>query len=186
MNPKIYLVKKNPAASGKDVEWMQMGGKAFYAFLKSPAAKGRYFIRLTDDISYECPEIFIEASYEEYRRWKNEYDAHQYLRAVERDYDTVSADMSTTADSSLIDTVADNGMTVEEKVIKSVELHCLHLFLDQLPEKEKRKVKILFLSEKPMTIRAAAKLLGISKSEMARQKKALLKELRKKLGTNPE
>lgn len=79
MNKKIYLVKKNRNAQGSNTEWIQMNGREFYNFLHSEAGKGRYFIRLTDDISYDEPEIIIEATPELFFKWRREYDRHRYL-----------------------------------------------------------------------------------------------------------
>ena len=186
MNQTIYLVKKDPAATGSKVEWLQLTGREFYSFIHSPEGKNRYFIRLTDDISYECPEIFIEAGYEDYRKWKSEYNAHQYLVEQEEGFETISANAPATGDSSLIDTIADEGASTEDAVVKADELRNLAASFHQLSMKEKKIVRVLFLSRHPMTVREAAAVFGVSKSELARQKKKILKKIAKKLGTNPK
>ena len=40
----IYLRWKNPDCNGIAIEWEEMSGKAFFAFLNSNSSEGRYFI----------------------------------------------------------------------------------------------------------------------------------------------
>ena len=77
MAKAIYLVKKYPDQTGDKIEWMQMSDKRFAEFCRSPESKGRFFIKLTDDIDFECPTIFIEVSQADYLRWRKEYDRHR-------------------------------------------------------------------------------------------------------------
>lgn len=37
---KQYYIKKDPSASGTDIEWIAINGKDFYQLITSPAGKG--------------------------------------------------------------------------------------------------------------------------------------------------
>ena len=71
MSRKIYLVKKDPTCKKENIEWLQPTGREFFKFLASPESKGRYFIRLRDDVSFECDDIFIEANNMTIEQMKN-------------------------------------------------------------------------------------------------------------------
>ena len=62
----IYLRWKNPDCNGKAIEWEEMSGKAFFAFLNSNSSEGRYFIKLNNDICFDANVVFIEATKAQY------------------------------------------------------------------------------------------------------------------------
>lgn len=87
-----YLAWKDANCNGNNIEWLELTGREFYALIKSPAGKGRYFIRLYDDIGFECNEIYIEATLSGYRNWRVDENAHNYLKRINKDYETFSLD----------------------------------------------------------------------------------------------
>ena len=72
---KQYYIKKNPAVSGPDIEWVALNGKEFYQLITSPAGKGRYFI--------DMDEFMIESTEAEYKDWRKERDHSDYLHEQE-------------------------------------------------------------------------------------------------------
>ena len=92
MSKTTYLIKKNPTTRKEETEWLELSGKEFYALLQSKEGKGRYFIHLTDDVDYEAGEIYIEADQEEYKAWKKEQNAHQYLKRQQEKVEILSLD----------------------------------------------------------------------------------------------
>ena len=56
---KQYYIKRDPSASGADIEWIAINGKDFYQLITSPAGKGRYFI--------DMDGFMIESTEAEYR-----------------------------------------------------------------------------------------------------------------------
>lgn len=177
MNQKIYLVKKDPAARGRDVEWIQMTGAEFFAFARSPKARGRYFIRLTDDVSYECPEIFIEADYSDYRKWQKEYDAHRYLMETKESYETLSADAPVTDDSSLIDTLASDEPSVDDVVIDNAMKRSILHKISMLPPKDRYIITALYLLEQPKSGAQIARDLNLSRAAIHKRIKKILKKI---------
>lgn len=61
---KQYYIKKDPSATGSDIEWAAINGKEFYKLITSPAGKGRYFI--------DMDEFIIESTKAEYKDWRKE------------------------------------------------------------------------------------------------------------------
>jgi hypothetical protein len=182
MHQKIFLVKKDPVASKSEIEWIQMSGSEFYSFIKSAEAKGRYFICLTDDVSYECPEIYIETSYADYKKWKAEYNAHQYLKEQEKPYETFSADTSVTEDSCLLDTIADDDFSPEEIAVMASEKNRLMSAINSLPKAEQYIVYRLYFDKPPQKQQRLADELGIKKDVLTKRKQKILKKIAALLG----
>ena len=90
-------------------------------------------MRLTDDIDYECPEIFVEVSEEDYAEWKREYNLHLYRRKVKSCYVEVPFD---DALLFLYSKAEEDSEALTETQVASV----LHI---SQPAVHKRKKKIL-------------------------------------------
>ena len=74
---------------------IEISGSEFYRIVSDRDVENmelRYFIRLTDDIDYECPEIFVEVSKNAYAEWKREYNLHLYRRKMKSCYVEVPFD----------------------------------------------------------------------------------------------
>ena len=182
MNQTIYLVKKNPGASSQDTEWLQLTGREFYKFIRSPEGQGRYFIRLTDDISFECPEIFIEGTYQEFRKWKSDYNRHQYLKEQEEGFETLSGDLPVTDDSCLVDPLADDTASPEELVLETLTRHQLREAVAKLSVEEQKIVYRPYLAKVPQKQQDLAQELGIRKDVLTKRKKKIFKKIFDLLG----
>ena len=109
MKKRIYLAKANHknqnhasgekqnhqlTGQGKE-QLLEISGSEFYRIVSDRDVENmepRYFIRLTDDIDYECPEIFVEVSKNDYAEWKREYNLHLYKRKMKSCYVEVPFD----------------------------------------------------------------------------------------------
>ena len=109
MKKRIYLAKANHknqnhasgekqnhclTGQGKE-QLLEISGSEFYRIVSASDVENmepRYFIHLTDDIDYECPEIFVEVSKEDYAEWKREYNLHLYRRKIKSCYVEVPFD----------------------------------------------------------------------------------------------
>lgn len=63
MKKKIYLARDNKtdrAFEEKGKRLIEISGEKFYELVTALSGRKRYFIRLTDDIDFECAEIFAE------------------------------------------------------------------------------------------------------------------------------
>ena len=66
MKKKIYLAKANHKNANHKL--IEISGSEFYRIVSDSNAENmepRYFMRLTDDIDYECPEIFVEVPFDD-------------------------------------------------------------------------------------------------------------------------
>ena len=88
--------KQNHRLTGQTKEQLlEISGSEFYRIVSASDVENmepRYFIRLTDDIDYECPEIFVEVSEDDYAEWKREYNLHLYRRKIKSCYVEVPFD----------------------------------------------------------------------------------------------
>ena len=122
---KQYYIKKNPATSGPDVEWIAINGKEFYQLITSPVGRGRYFIDMDDFI--------IEASETEYVEWRREKNHSDYLRKQEKEIQMLSlhTDMRS-RDGGSEEDVRDLGTDTEAQAIASIARKALNTALNSL------------------------------------------------------
>lgn len=180
MAKTIYLVKKDPESSRENTEWIQMNGKEFYQFIHSTEGKRRYFIHLTDDISYEADEIYIEASYGEYQEWYKEARRHRYLAECAKDTLTLSADTPVGGgEELLIDTIRDNDISIEERVVNKEMLEKLREAVNLLSADEMIIIQTLYYSERVVTEGEAGKILGMSQQTLHYRKKKIFSKIAK-------
>ncbi len=178
MNRKIYLVKKDPTCKKADIEWLQLSGREFYAFTRSPQGKDRFFITLKDDIDYECDEIHIEATYDEYREWQSEYDAHRYLRRIQKDYQTLSLDVVVGDEGeTLHEMVRDDSTSVEDLIVEADLRSRMNLALQKLSTEERFVIDTYYFSRKKNTDSAIARTMGISHQALNKKRRVILKKI---------
>jgi len=177
MSRKIYLVKKDPKCKKENVEWLQPTGRDFFKFLASPESKGRYFIRLRDDVSFECDDIFIEATLEQYKEWRSENNAHHYLKMIQKDYITLSFDAPTDdGEFTLHDIVANDYPSVEDETVKRIEWSSVVSALESLPACE-RFIIDSYYSGECKTDSDIARAMGISQQVLNRKRKRIIKKI---------
>ena len=183
MKTRIYLVKKNPDQIGNKIEWIQMSGEEFTAFRRSAEGRGRFFIHLTDEAFDDGTEILIEATQDEYRKWKAGQDHHYYLQKQARRYDTLSLDAQVTDGTALVDSIASDDASVEDFVMDKLQKEQLNAAVELLSEKERGVIRIMFYGDVQLTEEEAAQQLGMSKSALHRWKVKIFGEIRKNMRT---
>lgn len=179
----IYLVKRDPKCKKDKVEWIQMSKRRFTRFIKSDAGKGRYFIHLTDDIDYECDEIYIEATREEYLDWKRHYNAHCYLKGLESERTILSANAPAEgSDDPLSESFADDSTEIEELVAnRDIAVRVMQAVKTLKPQ-ERQLLELLYFGEKQLTDVEVAALLGVSRQYVGKAKKKVFLKISKKVG----
>lgn len=183
-----YFIKKDPKASKENTEWIEMTGAEFYRFFHSKESEGRYFVNLTDDITYESDYIVIESTADEYRSWRKEYDHHRYMRKLEKEYtnETVSFDfVLPDGSSTMADIIADARCNVEDAVINTDEITRMAQQIDKLDPDEKDLLKMLIspLYEKGrfMSGTEIGKKYGVSRQSINKRKKKILDKIGKNM-----
>lgn len=183
MAKTIYLVKKHPGQTGKNIEWLQMNGEEFARFRQSPEGKGRFFIELTDDIDFECPDILIEVTSEEYLKWRKEFDRHRYLRSANKDAKTLSLDSPLPEGGYIGDFLPSGEKAIDDLVFEQIQQERVSKAVQQLSEADRRVIHLMFYGDKTLTEEETAKVLEVSKSTLHRWKKKIFRKIEKIMRT---
>lgn len=168
---KQYYIKKNPATSGPDVEWIAINGKEFYQLITSPAGRGRYYIDMDD--------FMIEASEAEYAEWRREKNHSDYLRSQEAETIPLSlySDLIT-ENGNGEEVIPSEAISTEDKALHSLELEELQKALEMLEHGEYLLIRALFLSSDRKTQTQLTGKLGLTQAGISKQKKRILEKLK--------
>ena len=198
MKKRIYLAKANHKianqenqtnASGEKQNYrlteqtkeqlLEISGSEFYRIVSASDVENmepRYFIRLTDDIDYECPEIFVEVSKNDYAEWKREYNLHLYRRKMKSCYVEVPFD---DALLFLYSKGEEDPEAIPEKMAEKREnLNKLQNAFASLTDEEKELIWLLYLCKEPLTETQVASVLHISQPAVHKRKKRILEKMR--------
>ncbi len=198
MKKRIYLAKANHKianqenqtnASGEKQNYrlteqtkeqlLEISGSEFYRIVSASDVENmepRYFIRLTDDIDYECPEIFVEVSEDDYAEWKREYNLHLYRRKIKSCYVEVPFD---DALLFLYSKGEEDPEAIPEKMAEKREnLNKLQIAFASLTDDEKELIWLLYLCKEPLTETQVASVLHISQPAVHKRKKRILEKMR--------
>ena len=198
MKKRIYLAKANHKianqenqtnASGEKQNYrlteqtkeqlLEISGSEFYRIVSASDVENmepRYFIRLTDDIDYECPEIFVEVSEDDYAEWKREYNLHLYRRKIKSCYVEVPFD---DALLFLYSKGEEDPEAIPEKMAEKREnLNKLQIAFTSLTDDEKELIWLLYLCKEPLTETQVASVLHISQPAVHKRKKRILEKMR--------
>ena len=198
MKKRIYLAKANHKianqenqtnASGEKQNYrlteqtkeqlIEISGSEFYRIVSASDVENmepRYFIRLTDDIDYECPEIFVEVSEDDYAEWKREYNLHLYRRKIKSCYVEVPFD---DALLFLYSKGEEDPEAIPEKMAEKREnLNKLQIAFASLTDDEKELIWLLYLCKEPLTETQVASVLHISQPAVHKRKKRILEKMR--------
>ena len=165
---KQYYIKKNPATSGPDVEWIAINGKEFYQLITSPIGKGRYFI--------DMDEFMIESSEAEYKDWRKEKDHTDYLHEQESHVQLLPLyDGDRDGPGGLI---PDLSVSTEEQAMKSIVRKALNEALSSLDEESYMIIDALILGHDRRSERDLAAEFGLSQKAINKRKQKILKNLK--------
>ena len=158
---------------------LEISGSEFYRIVSDRDVENmepRYFIRLTDDIDYECPEIFVEVSEDDYAEWKREYNLHLYRRKIKSCYVEVPFD---DALLFLYSKAEEDSEALPEKMAEKREnLDKLQNAFASLTDEEKELIWLLYLCKEPLTETQVASVLHISQPAVHKRKKRILEKMR--------
>ena len=193
MKKRIYLAKanhKNQKHASDEMQnhrlseqtkeqLLEISGSEFYRIVSASNVENmesRYFIRLTDDIDYECPEIFVEVSEDDYAEWKREYNLHLYRRKIKSCYVEVPFD---DALLFLYSKGEEDSEALPEKMAEKREnLGKLQIAFASLTDDEKELIWLLYLCKEPLTETQVASVLHISQPAVHKRKKRILEKMR--------
>ncbi len=178
MKKTVYLIKKK-ILEDQEEKLIEVTGEEFYQLTKSLAGQKRYFIRLTDDITYEDAEIIIETSQDEYKKWRKEYDAHRYLASTDNELVIISLDSRELPVSQVLLCGITDRDDPETSLIRKDDYGRLKNALMQLTPEERWLIGRLYLNEILFTEREVAEELHITQQAVSKRKKKILEKMRK-------
>lgn len=165
---KQYYIKKNPSATGSDIEWAAINGKEFYQLLTSPAGKGRYFI--------DMDEFMIEATEAEYKDWRKEKDHSDYLHEQESQVQVLS--LYGDENNGHGNLIPDMAASTEEQAMASILRKALKEALNSLDDESYTIIDALILAQDRKSERDLASEFGLSQNAVHKRKNKILKTLK--------
>ena len=169
--------KQNHQLTGQGKEQLlEISGSEFYRIVSDLEGERRYFIRLTDDLDFECAEILSEVPREEYLVWKKENNRYLYQRQLKSYYAEVPFD---DALLFLYSKGEEDSETLPEKMAEKREnLDKLQIAFASLTDEEKELIWLLYLCKEPLTETQVASVLHISQPAVHKRKKRILEKMR--------
>ena len=160
-------------------EWVEMTGREFYTFVTAPENSGRYFMDLGD--------IVLECTGEQYREHRAEVNHHNYLRAQEEGWTTISLDHYTCRSGHTgEEVIADPSQDVEAAALLALQRQAVRELLKRLPGEERAVLEALYLSDNPKSVRQLAADCGVSHTALNKQLKKILRKIKKVVSTRGE
>ena len=175
---KRYLVWKDPACNGRDVEWIEVSGKQFVEMMKLPENKKRRFLRLSEEPCGEADTLMIEANEEQYREWKKECDAAYYRSERDKDIVLLSLDLPLVTDDgmTLYDLIPNGNENVEELALRSTLVSQVRRLVDSLPEEDRELLLAAYAGGK--TTVQLAREYGVSQQMISKRLRRILSRLK--------
>ena len=157
--------KQNHQMTGQGKEQLlEISGSEFYRIVSDLEGERRYFIRLTDDLDFECAEILSEVPREEYLVWKKENNRYLYQRQLKSYYAEVPFD------DALLFLCMEQSNEPEHLFEKRENLIRLQNAFASLTEEEKELIWLLYLCKEPLTETQVASVLHISQPAVHKEK----------------
>lgn len=168
-----YFVWKNPTQGSQNIEWLEMSGKEFYQLLKSPAARGRYFIDM-DDFIMEVPKA-------EHDKWHREKERLNYRekKLQEKGFSVISLYSDAISENgSGEDVIPDDMVYVEEESLLIAAVKDLYSALKKIDRDSCQLIYDLYLAEEPKSLRQLSRETGIPVMTLQDRKKRILFQLK--------
>ena len=168
-----YFVWKNIPVNTQDIEWAEMSGAEFYQLMKSPAARGRYFIDMGDFI--------LEVSKDDHDQWHRENERLNYRekKLLERGFTVISLYSDAISENgSGEDVIPDDTVFVEEESLLIAEVRDLYSALAKLDKASCQLIYDLYLAKEPKSLRQLSRERGIPVMTLQDRKKRIFLQLK--------
>lgn len=176
-----YFVWENSFRGQETIRWIELNGHEFYQLVRSENAKGRYFIKLDNDICPDDDVIYIEATQEQYQDWIKEFLHHRYLAKFSIRYEFVPIDvLFQESQLQLIprpheDILVDVEQNTENKFVREA----IHDAVKKLNDKSREAIVSKYYETVDLSDREIAKKLGIKSKTFEKRRERALEKLRK-------
>ena len=176
----IYLVWKDPSAPKTQDNWKELSAEEYFDFRKSPESKGRYFIRMGDDIYDDCDVIFIEATEEQYKEWQHEREKHRYLDQQAEGVQVVSTEMMVSSDETVGSVIPDKAAVPEEELVRKKMQEALVAAICEL-DPDDQELLMTIIKDFVPTLGDLSRKRGKPYNTLWNRRARLKEELRKKM-----
>lgn len=178
-----YFVWKNPKCNGINPEWIELRPREYYAFVKCPLNKGRYFIDFNADSQEDTDVLMMEVTAEEYAEWDRRRHQYRYRRDIEMEYEdyVVSLEEKVAEDDEMLfsEVIADINADTENEVIHRMDLVQLKAALDKLTPEELALINALFHDNlESRGERSIAADLGVPRMTLNDRKRKILRKIK--------
>ena len=172
--PKTMYFIKVQMADGS-YEYKQITGKEFYSLVSTEEGKRRRFIRMAGDDQSDVPTIVIEATEEQYRKWRREYDAERY-KTHKQEYSEVSYEWVREEIEE-----PEGGTDPQEYVIVREIADRIREVYRELDDKDKQIFSMRFIQSQAVPTTKIAKELGMTRTSVSRRVKKIQEMILKRL-----
>lgn len=143
---KRYFRKKKPLCRTEEIEWIEMTGRKFYAFVNAPENQGRHFVDMDTAV--------LECTAEQYKAFMAEDDHTKYLREQEEGWETTSLYcLEPDSGCNGEEVIADETQDVEAAAIFSTDKKNLEVALSRLDSESYSLIYALYLASERKTER---------------------------------
>lgn len=173
---KRYFRWNDASCNGIAPEWVEMTGREFYLFTKSPDSKGRYFIELDEE---DMEPIVIEATVEKYIEWRKELRRRTLLTKSKVGFTTISLfGCEFDADGNGEEHIPDNTEDTEGTAMRNLQEEALHRALSLLSPEERSLMDELFLSNARKSMRELAAIEELSHVAISKRSRKIIRKLK--------
>ncbi len=171
--------KKHYSIDGKRA-FVELSGKEAYDYLAEHKDLRFYETSTAEEFGNT---VFVEVPKHQIKNaeaWKNhENYVKRTMRECGREVVSLSRPITEDGDFTLEDITGNSDESVEDKVIRNLDLEILHRALHSLSKEEYRIIECLYLADETMTERALAQVLGKSQPYIHRLKMKIFDKIRK-------
>ena len=163
--------------------FIRLSGKDAYDYMRENKTGDSYFVQTVTDDTEDGEKVFVEVPKSSVSVYRGGTYHAQYLSKMRKKkrYRLVSLYHPTEDGdgTAVVDKYSDDGHTVEDAVIREINLEILRRALKTLTDDELKIVRSLYLSDNPISERELSRELGIPQKTLNNRKKRVLNKLKK-------
>lgn len=180
---KIFFIEDengNYFSSDGSRRYIRLTGRAAYQYLKEHKRGVHYFYPTTTK-EEGGHQVFVEVKESSVQKIRQEINHEKYLNDIKAKSPIVCISLLDQAegeeDLTVQDTIKDETVNIEDKVIHEIELEILRRALNTLTDEELRIIYALFLGKERLSERELSKQMGIPQKTINNRKHRILKKL---------
>lgn len=163
--------------------FIRLSGKDAYDYMRENKTGDSYFVQTITDDTEDGEKVFVEVPKSSVSVYRGGTYHAQYLSKMrkKKHYRIVSLSHPTEESdgTAAVDKYGDDGHSVEDAVIREINLEILRRALKALTDDELKIVRSLYLSDNPISERELSRELGIPQKTLNNRKKRVLNKLKK-------